>query len=466
MKPSIPRGTRDFGPADTSKRQYIFSILRHNFELFGYEQIETPAMENITTLTGKYGDEGDQLIFKILNSRLHESKEQDKTKLLEEFKLTLAAARNSEDLTERALRYDLTVPFARFVVMNQHQLSFPFKRYQIQPVWRADRPQKGRYREFYQCDADVIGSNSLVNELELVTLMRKSFAELHLPVVLKFNNRKILTALAEVVAQPDKIVEMTVAIDKLDKIGQAGVVEELASKGLSPTAIAALQPLLELKGSNAEKLATLDQVVGHTATGKKGLEEIRFLLDQAGQTESTAFRLELDITLARGLNYYTGTIFEAKANAGSLTSSILGGGRYDDLTGIFGLKNMSGVGISFGIDRIFDILEELQLFPATVGSRSVTTVLFANFGTTEQDYCLQLAARLRENGISCEVYPDAVKMKKQFEYADRKKIPFVCTIGSQEMEKGVYGIKDLLTGEQLQLNADDLIHFIKTKTAQ
>lgn len=463
MKPSIPRGTRDFGPADTLKRQYIFNTIRRNFELFGFAQIETPAMENIATLTGKYGEEGDQLIFKILNSRIHESKEKDK--LRQEFELSLAASRNSEELTERALRYDLTVPFARFVVMNQHQLIFPFKRYQIQPVWRADRPQKGRYREFYQCDADVIGSDSLVNELELIAMMRKSFAELRIPVNLKFNNRKILTAIAQVINQPDRIIDITVAIDKLDKIGKDGVNKELVEKGLPVQAVEQLQPLLDFKGDNNQKLGILEEVVGDTEAGRKGIEEIKFLLNQTQELKSQGFDLELDITLARGLNYYTGTIFEVKANAGSLSSSILGGGRYDDLTGIFGLKNMSGVGISFGIDRIFDVMEELNLFPESVNNSSVTKVLFVNFGPTEQAYCLQIAARLRENGINCELYPDAAKMKKQFEYADRKKIPFVCTIGSQEIEKGVFGIKDLRTGEQLHLNAEELIHFIKEKTS-
>lgn len=460
MKPSIPKGTRDFGPADTQKRQYIFSTIRRNFELFGYSQIETPAMENISTLTGKYGEEGDQLIFKILNSRIHESKEKDV--LRNEFELSLNASRNSEKITEKALRYDLTVPFARYVVMNQHQLVFPFKRYQIQPVWRADRPQKGRYREFYQCDADVIGSDSLINELELIAMMRKCFTELHMPVVLKFNNRKILTAIAEVIGAPTAIVDITVAIDKLDKIGKEGVNKELAEKGLAPRAIDALQPLLDFKGSNQQKVEVLSKMVGNNEAGRKGIAEINYLLEQAGRDQEAA-PLELDITLARGLNYYTGTIFEAKATAGSLSSSILGGGRYDDLTGIFGLKNMSGVGVSFGIDRLFDVMDELNLFPAEISNASVTRVLFANFGASEQAHCLSLAARLRENGISCEVYPEPAKMKKQFEYADRKKVPFVCLIGSDEMEKGVFGLKDLQSGEQLHLNAEELIHFLKEK---
>ena len=459
MKPSIPRGTRDFGPADTLKRQYIFNSIRKNFELFGFEQIETPAMENITTLTGKYGEEGDQLIFKILNSRIHESK--NKELLKKEFELSLETARNSEELTERALRYDLTVPFARYVVMNQHQLTFPFKRYQIQPVWRADRPQKGRYREFYQCDADVIGSNSLMNELELISLMHKSFTELKIPVILKFNNRKILSAIAQVIHAPSKIVDITVAIDKLDKIGKEGVNKELQEKGIDGEALNTLQPLLDFKGDNQAKVAILKQLVGQVEDGGKGIEEIEVLLRKVDELKLVHHTMELDITLARGLNYYTGTIFEVKANAGTFTPSILGGGRYDDLTGIFGLKGLSGVGISFGIDRMFDVMEELNVFPESITNSSVTKVLFANFGETEQTYCLQIAAQLRAAGINCEVYPDTAKMKKQFEYADKKKIPFVCIIGSQEMEKGEFGLKNMLSGEQQQVSTETLIQLLK-----
>lgn len=459
MKPSIPRGTRDFGPADTLKRQYIFNSIRKNFELFGFEQIETPAMENITTLTGKYGEEGDQLIFKILNSRIHESK--NKELLKKEFELSLETARNSEELTERALRYDLTVPFARYVVMNQHQLTFPFKRYQIQPVWRADRPQKGRYREFYQCDADVIGSNSLMNELELISLMHKSFTELKIPVILKFNNRKILSAIAQVIHAPSKIVDITVAIDKLDKIGKEGVNKELQEKGIDGEALNTLQPLLDFQGDNQAKVDILKQLVGQVEDGRKGIEEIEFLLGKVDELKLVHHTMELDITLARGLNYYTGTIFEVKANAGTFTPSILGGGRYDDLTGIFGLKGLSGVGISFGIDRMFDVMEELNVFPESITNSSVTKVLFANFGETEQTYCLQIAAQLRAAGINCEVYPDTAKMKKQFEYADKKKIPFVCIIGSQEMEKGEFGLKNMLSGEQQQVSTETLIQLLK-----
>lgn len=459
MKPSIPRGTRDFGPAEMQKRQYILTTIRNNFELFGFQPIETPSMENITTLTGKYGEEGDQLIFKILNSRIHEHKNKDL--LLKEFELSLGSSRNSEELTEKALRYDLTVPFARYVVMNQHQLTFPFRRYQVQPVWRADRPQKGRYREFYQCDADIIGSDSLINELDLIALIDKSFHELQLPVLIKFNNRKILTALAEVISEPSKIIDITVAIDKLDKIGKDGVNKELAEKGISESAIQTLQPLLDFKGSNEEKLQVLRTLVGSNEAGKKGIEEIEYLLKNA--TASFA-SIELDITLARGLNYYTGTIFEVKANAGTLTSSILGGGRYDDLTGIFGLPNMSGVGISFGIDRIYDVMDELKLFPESVGNVSTTTVLFTHFDEASQRYCLQLAAELRKNEIACEVYPDITKkIGKQFDYANKKNIPFVCTVGSNEIEKGVFAIKHMSTGNKQELGMSDMIHFIKTE---
>lgn len=458
MKPSIPRGTRDFGPADTLKRQFIFNTIKKNFELFGFQQIETPAMENISTLTGKYGDEGDQLIFKILNSRIHESKNKDL--LINEFDLSLEAARNSEVLTERALRYDLTVPFARYVVMNQHQLTFPFKRYQIQPVWRADRPQKGRYREFYQCDADVIGSDSLVNELELISLMDKTFSELNIPVVLKFNNRKILTALAEVIGEPTKIIDITVAIDKLDKIGKDGVIKELGEKGISKEAVVKLQPLLQSTGSNEEKIEVLKKMLGENEHGKNGIREINYILNEVKKLPINNLWLELDITLARGLSYYTGTIFEVKANAGTFTPSILGGGRYDDLTGIFGLDGLSGVGISFGIDRIFDVMEELNVFPENITGTSITKVLFANFGEKEQAYCLQIAAQLRNAGINCELYPDPAKMKKQFEYADKKKIPFVCVIGSDEMEKGIFNLKNMALGTQEPVTTNQLIELL------
>lgn len=460
MKPSIPRGTRDFGPAEMQKRQYIFDIVRRNFQLFGYSPIETPSMENTTTLTGKYGEEGDQLIFKILNSRLNESTKKEELK--KEFEQTLERALNSNLLTEKALRYDLTVPFARYVVMNQHALTFPFKRYQIQPVWRADKPQKGRYREFYQCDADVIGSNSLVNELELMAMMDKTFAELNIPVLIKFNNRKVLSGIAEILNASEQIIDITVAIDKLDKIGKEGVIKELQSKGITDAAIQQLEPLIDLSGSNEEKLNTLRTFLQTSEIGKKGIEEIEFLLNNLATIKVQHVSVELDITLARGLNYYTGTIFEAKANAGTFTPSILGGGRYDDLTGIFGLKGLSGVGISFGIDRIYDVMEELQLFPDSVNNSSTTKVLLVNFGQAELMHCVQLVSRLRAQGINAEVYPDVVKkVAKQFEYADKKQIPFVAVVGTNEMTNNTVMLKDMKTGQQEELGIDAVIEKLK-----
>lgn len=455
MKPSIPKGTRDLSPGDVYKRQYIFDIIKRNFQLFGYQPIETPSMENIQTLTGKYGDEGDQLIFKILNSRLNESSKKDL--LRQKFNEGLEKPINSEELTEKALRYDLTVPFARYVVMHQNDITFPFKRYQIQPVWRADKPQKGRYREFFQCDADVIGSNSLINELELITLMEKSFGELKIPVKLKLNNRKILSAIAEISQQPDKLIDITVAIDKLDKVGKDGVIAELKTKGINDAAIKTIEPIIDFTGSNTDKLSKLKTLFAGSEIGKKGIEELNYLLEGATTIGLKHITLELDITLARGLNYYTGTIFEAKANAGTFTPSILGGGRYDDLTGVFGLKNMSGVGISFGVDRIFDVMLELGLFPESVNRPTSTKVLLTNFGPNEENFCLKLLHELRQKNINSELYPEAKKIQKQFEYADKKGIPFVCIIGSEEIEKGIFSLKDLATGQQEKLSKDELI---------
>ena len=459
MKPSIPKGTRDFGPAEMQKRQYIFDVVKANFQLFGYAPIETPSMENITTLTGKYGEEGDQLIFKVLNSRIHENAKKEELK--KEFDLSLEKPRNSELLTEKALRYDLTVPFARYVVMNHAKLTYPFKRYQIQPVWRADKPQKGRYREFYQCDADVIGSNSLVNELELIAMMDKSFAELNIPVVVKFNNRKILSGIAEILNASDKIIDITVAIDKLDKIGKDGVVKELQSKDISDEAIKKLEPLIDLSGSNEAKVAVLKTFLASSEIGKKGIEEIEFLLNHLTTIHIKHIKVELDITLARGLNYYTGTIFEAKANAGTFTPSILGGGRYDDLTGIFGLKGLSGVGISFGIDRIYDVMEELNLFPETVNKVSTTALLLINYNEAEQLYNIQLAAKLRALGINTEVYPDFAKPAKQFEYAEKKQIPFVGLVGTHEIANNTITIKTMATGEKQELSFEALVKLLK-----
>lgn len=475
MKPSIPKGTRDFGTAEMQKRQYIFNIVKTNFQLFGYSPIETPCMENISTLTGKYGDEGDKLIFKVLNSGDYlkdftfSEKEFNDIKQLETSNVNdyipskgkLVSEKHIKEISEKALRYDLTVPFARYVVMNQHNITFPFKRYQIQPVWRADRPQKGRYREFYQCDADVIGSNSLVNELELIALMDKSFGELNIPVVVKFNNRKILSGIAELLNASDKIIDITVAIDKLDKIGKDGVTKELREKGLSEDAIKQLEPIIDLKGTNAEKVTTLKQVLVSSEIGQKGITEIEFLLNSLSALNIKHITVELDITLARGLNYYTGTIFEAKTNAGNFTPSILGGGRYDDLTGIFGLKGLSGVGISFGIDRIYDVMEELNLFPESVNKISTTKLLFANFGEAEQMHCIALANKLRANGINTEVYPEPAKMKKQFEYADKKQIPFVGVVGSNEMANNTIMLKNMSDGKQEEVSFEALLQAIK-----
>ena len=462
MKPSIPRGTRDFGPAEMQKRQYIFDIVKNNFQLFGYSPIETPCMENIGTLTGKYGEEGDQLIFKVLNSRIHESKDDKKELLRKEFNTSLEKSYNSEHLTEKALRYDLTVPFARYVVMNNHAITYPFKRYQIQPVWRADKPQKGRYREFYQCDADVIGSNSLINELELIAMMDKSFTELNIPVIIKFNNRKILSGIAEILNASDQIIDITVAIDKLDKIGKEGVIKELLEKNISSESIKQLEPLIDLSGSNEDKVAVLNTFLVNSEIGKKGIEEINFLLNNLKTISIKHIQVELDITLARGLNYYTGTIFEAKANAGTFTPSILGGGRYDDLTGIFGLKGLSGVGISFGIDRIYDVMEELNLFPEYVNKVSTTKILLANFGEAELIHCLGLVSKLRAASINAEVYPDVVKkIAKQFEYADKKQIPFVGVVGGNEMANNTVMLKNMTTGTQEEVNFEKLVKALK-----
>ncbi|MEO8759491.1 MAG: histidine--tRNA ligase [Bacteroidia bacterium] len=455
MKPSIPRGTRDFSSAEMAKRNYILDTIKKHFRLYGFEQIETPAMENLTTLTGKYGEEGDQLLFKILNSRVHESKEKDK--LLEEFKLSLDASRNTPTLTERALRYDLTVPFARYVVMHQNEITFPFKRFQIQPVWRADKPQKGRYREFYQCDADMIGSPSLTNEIELISLMDDVYSELNIPVTIKINNRKILAGIAEIIGEKDKIIEITIAIDKIDKIGLENVKKELKENNLSDNAINQLQPLLEFTGSNEQSITFLKEYLKDSEIGLKGIEEIEYITNSiniSGLSSKTKF--EIDLTLARGLNYYTGAIFEVKANAGTLSSSITGGGRYDDLTGIFGLANMSGVGISFGVDRIYDVMDELNLFPAEKLNQEQTQLLLMHMGEAEQQHGLQMLSALRKESIRAEVYPDVTKkMNKQFDYATKKDIPYLIVIGSNEMTTKEYTLKtktekfDKLTLQQI-----------------
>ena len=450
MKPSIPKGTRDFSPQEMVKRNYIFDTIKKAFQRYGYLPIETPAMENLSTLMGKYGEEGDKLIFKILNSG--DFLAGIDAKVLQETDSKKIIGK----IAEKALKYDLTVPFARYVVQHQHELVFPFKRYQIQPVWRADRPQKGRYREFYQCDADVIGSDSLINEVELVQLMDDVFTQLKIPVLIKINNRKILSGIAEVIGEKEKIVTITVAIDKLDKIGAEGVNKELQENGVSKTAIKKLQPLIAFNGSTTEKLNFLKDLLATSAIGLKGIEEVSYIFKMAAACQLSTAVCELDITLARGLNYYTGAIFEVKATTGTLTSSITGGGRYDDLTGIFGLPNMSGVGISFGADRIYDVLNELNLYPESVAAS--TKLLFVSFGETEQNYALPLLAKARKAGINSEIYPDAgAKMKKQMGYADDKKIPFVVIIGGDEMQSGLLTLKDMLRGEQEKLTIEEVI---------
>ncbi len=449
MKPSIPKGTRDFSPTEMVRRNYIFDTIKQVFQRYGYLPIETPAMENLETLMGKYGEEGDRLIFKILNSGDYLNGVEPSILQTPDSKLL------TNKISEKALRYDLTVPFARYVVQHQNEITFPFKRYQIQPVWRADRPQKGRYREFYQCDADVIGSNSLINEVELIQLIDDVFTRLNLPVVIKINNRKILSGIAEVIGEANKIIDITVAIDKLDKIGVEGVNKELSEKGVGEEAIKKLQPLIEFKGTTLEKLNFLKTLLSSSLIGLKGIEEVEYIFKTLSQISNLKSQIELDITLARGLNYYTGAIIEVKANAGTLTSSICGGGRYDDLTGIFGLPNVSGVGISFGADRIYDVLNELNLFPESVSSS--TQLLFVTFGEAEQNYCLPLLAAVRKAGINSEIYPDAnAKMKKQMSYADDKKIPFVIIVGSEEMQSGLLTLKNMATGEQIKIKIEDI----------
>ena len=446
MKPSIPKGTRDFSSTEMARRNYIFDTIKKYFRLYGFEQIETPAMENLTTLTGKYGEEGDQLLFKILNSRVHESKEKDK--LLEEFKLSLESARNTPVLTERALRYDLTVPFARYVVMHQHEITFPFKRFQMQTVWRADKPQKGRYREFYQCDADIIGSNSLINEIELVKLMDDVYTELNIPVTIKINNRKILQGIAEIIGAPDKMIEIATIIDKMDKIGHEGVDKELIDKGYTPEQIEIIlfqKNLLRFVPTNSP-LSQLQNLFGNydNNTFKVGLEELYKIFHFFHENKPKNAKLDIDFSLARGLNYYTGAIFEVKVNdqKSTFTPSITGGGRYDDLTGIFGLPNMSGVGISFGIDRIYDVMEELDLFPAEKLNTQHTQLLLMHMGEAEQMHGLQMLSALRSAGIRVELYPDVTKkMNKQFDYATKKDIPYLIVIGSNEMNNKQYTLK-------------------------
>ena len=451
QKPSIPKGTRDFSPVEMAKRNYIFDTIREVYALYGFQQIETPAMENLSTLMGKYGEEGDKLLFKIQNSGDYFRG------ITDEELLSRNAAKLASKFCEKGLRYDLTVPFARYVVMHREELALPFKRYQIQPVWRADRPQKGRYREFYQCDADVVGSESLLNEVELMQIVDTVFSRFGIRVCIKINNRKILTGIAEMIGQADKIVDITVAIDKLDKIGLENVNKELIDNGIPADAVEKLQPIINLSGTNKEKLATMREVLKDSEIGLKGVEESEFILDKL-EVLGLKNEIELDLTLARGLNYYTGAIFEVKALDVQI-GSITGGGRYDNLTGIFGMPGLSGVGISFGADRIFDVLNQLDLYPKE--AVNATQLLFVNFGQAETDFCLPILAKVRAAGISAEIYPDSTKMKKQMSYANAKQIPFVAIVGESEMAEGKVNLKNMTTGEQSMLTPDQLVEAIR-----
>lgn len=450
-KPSIPKGTRDFSPVEMAKRNYIFNTIRDVYHLYGFQQIETPSMEMLSTLMGKYGDEGDKLLFKILNSGDYFSG------LTDEELLSRNAGKLASKFCEKGLRYDLTVPFARYVVMHRDEITFPFKRYQIQPVWRADRPQKGRYREFFQCDADVVGSDSLLNEVELMQIVDSVFSKFKIRVSIKINNRKILSGIAEIIGEADKIVDITVAIDKLDKIGLENVNKELQSKGISDEAIEKLQPIILLSGSNIEKLETLKTVLSASEVGMKGVEESDFILSTL-EAMGLKNEIELDLTLARGLNYYTGAIFEVKALDVQI-GSITGGGRYDNLTGVFGMPGTSGVGISFGADRIYDVLNQLELYPEETAN--VTKLLFVNFGQKEAAFALSLLSKVRAAGISAEIFPDSAKMKKQMSYANAKRIPFVAIIGENELAEGKVMLKNMTTGEQALVDCNEMIAAIE-----
>ncbi|KAF5075942.1 Histidine--tRNA ligase [anaerobic digester metagenome] len=452
QKPSIPKGTRDFSPTEMSRRNYIFDTIKSVFKLYGYQPIETPSMENLSTLLGKYGEEGDKLLFKILNSG-------DFLKGIDSQELTGEVNTNalSVKMCEKGLRYDLTVPFARFVVQYQNEITFPFKRFQMQPVWRADRPQKGRYREFYQCDVDVIGSNSLLNEVELIQIINDVFQKLSVGAIIKLNNRKILSGMAEMIGHADKLIDITVAIDKIDKIGIDAVNKELEEKGIPREGIEKLQPVITLSGTNEQKLSTLKGVLAQSEIGMKGIEEVEAILSYLSGLGAMHVDIELDLSLARGLNYYTGAIFEVKAKDVAI-GSICGGGRYDDLTGIFGLKNVSGVGVSFGADRIYDVMLQLNLFPESLLTSS--QVMFANFGEAEAAFCLPLIKTLREHGISAELYPDNAKMKKQFDYANKKNIRLVAVVGESEMQGNKVSVKNMVTGEQVDVPTTQLVNHI------
>lgn len=451
QKPSIPKGTRDFSPEEMARRNYIFDTITEVYRLYGFRQIETPAMENLSTLMGKYGEEGDKLLFKILNSG-------DFLSAMSRDDLTEGnAVKTANKISEKGLRYDLTVPFARYVVMHRNEITFPFKRFQIQPVWRADRPQKGRYREFFQCDADIVGSDSLLNEVELIQIMDEVFTRLGISVQVKLNNRKILSGIAEIIGEADKITDITVAIDKLDKIGLEKVNEELKSKGINRAALDRLQPILLLSGTTEEKLAQLREVLADSETGLKGVDEMTFIFEKAGMLALNN-EVMLDLTLARGLNYYTGAIIEVKALEVEI-GSITGGGRYDNLTGIFGLPGVSGVGISFGADRIYDVLNQLNRFPADFARES--DLLFVNFGEKESDYLLPVIMQLRRAGISCELFPEVAKMKKQLSYADSNHIPFVALVGENEMKEGSMTLKNMETGEQQSVTSNEVAAIVR-----
>ena len=443
---SIPKGTRDFSPSEMLRRNFIFDTIRTVFKIYGYQPIETPSMENLSTLLGKYGVEGDKLIFKILNSGNFLENVNPENK---------SYSKLSSEICEKGLRYDLTVPFARYVVQHRNEINFPFKRYQIQPVWRADRPQKGRYREFYQCDVDIIGSNSLINEIELIQIIDDIFKKLNINITIKINNRKILTGIAEIIGMADKVTDITVAIDKLDKIGIEKVNEELFSKGLSKKAIDDIQPIINLKGNNKEKLIVLSSILCNSEPGKKGIAELNSIINYLKNIDLKA-NFEVDLTLARGLNYYTGAIFEVKANDANI-GSICGGGRYDDLTGIFGMPAVSGVGVSFGADRIYDVLNELNMFPESV--QATSKIMFVNFGGDEEIASLKLLNGLRNRNIPSEIYPDNAKIKKQFDYANAKNIPYVAVIGNDEIQNNQVNLKNMTTGEQKKLNNNELIDF-------
>lgn len=463
MKPSIPQGTRDFSPAEVRKRQYILNTIKSVFELYGYQPLETPSMENLTTLMGKYGEEGDRLIFKILNNGLHEKKDADKAKLHEEWNKLLEKPYSSATVTERALRYDLTIPFARYVVMHQNELAFPFRRYQMQPVWRADRPQKGRYREFWQCDCDVVGSNSLINEAELVCIYQQAFDKLQLPrTTVKINSRKILAGIAALAGMPEKMMDITIALDKLDKIEWTGVAKELEQRGISNQGIEKIKSVISIAGGNEEKIASLEKMMQeqNCEVGLQGVAELRNTLNYHRQiaADNASTGVEVDICLARGLNYYTGIIMEVATTAVKM-GSIGGGGRYDDLTGLFGLKGLSGVGVSFGVDRIYDVMEELELFPEAL--ETGCKVMLVNFGGDNECYSLQVLKQLREQDIAAEIYPDAVKFDKQMKYANKRNIPFVMLLGDEERLQEKISLKNFITGEQQLLSSNEAIKLLK-----